>query len=293
MQETAHVTEGARVGSAQALARASAMGSSLARPLKVAARAALGAVAEICVGIGQAIDQLGRVRAFVGLRARSSGRMILAVAAAGRTGASRVAGTVAGLRGARARVVARHGLGSGAVALTTVLALYALDRPAPGPAAPPSAVALEEIEEIPVAVSLPDPPAGQPAAPAEVPLRATAAAAMPPGRVPSRSAPDRPRPAPESAEVSGRTPTVPDVIGRLVVKNLSTGERTLATLIEAAGGVQLGRQRDRASTMLDAAVPRSGYAEFSRGLARIGSWRVEAERSRLPDGVRVTIRLSE
>lgn len=34
--------------------------------------------------------------------------------------------------------------------------------------------------------------------------------------------------------------------------------------------------------MMDAVVPQPEYAEFSCGLAKIGSWRVEAQRSPLP-----------
>jgi hypothetical protein len=42
---------------------------------------------------------------------------------------------------------------------------------------------------------------------------------------------------------------------------------------------------------VDAVVPQSGYEEFTRGLTRIGSWRIEAERSPLPEDVHLTIRV--
>jgi hypothetical protein len=87
--------------------------------------------------------------------------------------------------------------------------------------------------------------------------------------------------------------TVPDVIGRLWVANLEAAERDVAALLQRVGGTEVGRRRGPTSTMLEAVVPSAGYAELYRGLAAMGSWLVEAQRSALPDGIRITIRLSQ
>jgi hypothetical protein len=43
--------------------------------------------------------------------------------------------------------------------------------------------------------------------------------------------------------------------------------------------------------VVEAVIPQPRYAEFSASLARIGPWRVEAERPDLPAQVRVILRL--
>lgn len=84
-----------------------------------------------------------------------------------------------------------------------------------------------------------------------------------------------------------------DVVGRLQVKSRSEAERNLAALFTHAGAASVSRQRGPAATVMEAAVPRAKYGQFAQDLARIGSWRVEAERSPLPDLVQVTVRLAE
>ena len=46
-------------------------------------------------------------------------------------------------------------------------------------------------------------------------------------------------------------------------------------------------------TVIEAVVPNPSYGEFAEGLTRIGSCQIEARRSRVPDLVRVTVRLVE
>lgn len=94
------------------------------------------------------------------------------------------------------------------------------------------------------------------------------------------------------AASAGRRGTV-DVAGRLQVKNRSEAERDLAALLSRAGGRSVSRQRGPSVTVVEAAVPRASYGKFSQGLVRLGSWRLEAERSPLPDLVQVSVRLAE
>ena len=83
------------------------------------------------------------------------------------------------------------------------------------------------------------------------------------------------------------------MVGRLQVKSRSEAERELGALVASAGGTSLNRQRGPAITVVEAAVPRANYGKFAQGVVRLGSWRIEAERSPLPDLVQVTVRLAE
>lgn len=84
-----------------------------------------------------------------------------------------------------------------------------------------------------------------------------------------------------------------DVVGRLQVKSRSQAERDLTALFARTGGTTVSRQRGPTVTVVEAAIPRANYGKFAQELVRIGSWRVEAERSPLPDLVQVTVRLGE
>src|SRR5262245_42731856 len=97
-----------------------------------------------------------------------------------------------------------------------------------------------------------------------------------------------------------QTTTVPpsrrgmiDVAGRLQVKSRSDAERDPTALLASAGGTVVNRQRGASVTVLEAGIPHANYAKFAKGITRIGSWRVEAERSPLPDVVQVSVRLAE
>ena len=59
------------------------------------------------------------------------------------------------------------------------------------------------------------------------------------------------------------------------------------------GGTELGRSQRVRFTAVEVLVPQTRYGEFADGLARIGSWRLEAERVPLPEAVHMTIRLNE
>ena len=84
-----------------------------------------------------------------------------------------------------------------------------------------------------------------------------------------------------------------DVVGRLQVKSRNQAERDLAALFARTGGTSVSRQRGSTVTVVEAAIPHANYGRFAQELVRIGSWRVEAERSPLPDLVQVTVRLGE
>ena len=104
-------------------------------------------------------------------------------------------------------------------------------------------------------------------------------------------------PAPKRAEATGpepshrRMPPLAHVAGQLSVKNRGTAERDLTALLARTGGTLVGTDQDGAVMFVDAVVPQSGYEEFTRGLSRLGSWRIEAERSPLPEDVHLTIRV--
>jgi hypothetical protein len=150
------------------------------------------------------------------------------------------------------------------------------------PAEPESGVALAALSvgrPEPAVARTPAPPAApsapvQKAEPARAPLPA-------PRRVETAS----PEPVPR------RLPPLAHVAGQLSVKNRGVAERDLGALLARTGGSLVGTDRDGAVMFVDAVVPQSGYQEFTRGLARIGAWRVEAERSPLPEDVHLTIRV--
>ena len=56
---------------------------------------------------------------------------------------------------------------------------------------------------------------------------------------------------------------------------------------------ELGRSHRVRFTAVEVLVPQSRYSEFAEGLARIGSWRLEAAHFPLPDAVHMTIRVNE
>src|SRR5262249_52800470 len=109
-----------------------------------------------------------------------------------------------------------------------------------------------------------------------------------------------PAPNPHAPIKAAETTTAPpsrrgmvDVVGRLQVKSRTDAERDLTALFARAGGTAVSRQRGPSGTVLEAGVPQANYVKFSQGITRIGSWRVEAERSPLPPIVQVSVRLTE
>jgi hypothetical protein len=83
------------------------------------------------------------------------------------------------------------------------------------------------------------------------------------------------------------------VVGRLSAKNPGATQRNFIALLADVGGTELGRSHWVRFTAIEVIVPQSRYNEFADGLARIGSWRLEAARFPLPDPVHMTIFVSE
>lgn len=185
--------------------------------------------------------------------------------------------------------------------------------PPPLPVSPPSASASSSLTppaETPKVAKAPDTKAvGKPApaaalkpAPARSdPASGSTAPPEPPRKeTPSKSgtvaraAPTRPAVTTAAAALAPqiRRGSV-DVVGRLQVKNRSEAERDLAALVARAGGTCQNPQRGPAITVVEAAVPHANYGKFAQGVVRLGSWRIEAERSPLPDVVQVTVRLAD
>ena len=119
-----------------------------------------------------------------------------------------------------------------------------------------------------------------------------AAAAKPNGEKapPSPSAAPAPSPdrGPAAEQASPATDSTADVVMQLAARDRSTAMRDLRSLLARLGGTAQGR--DQGATIL-VVVPHSRYSDFTRSLTRIGTWQLEAERSSLPDPVRVTVRM--
>jgi len=83
------------------------------------------------------------------------------------------------------------------------------------------------------------------------------------------------------------------VVGQLSAKNPRAAQRDFIALLADVGGTELGRSHRVRFTAVEVVVPQSRYNEFADGLARIGSWRLEAARFPLPDAVHMTIHVTE
>ena len=294
----------------------------LTTPLRLATEAASGVIAVTRLAKGRLPGLLARARFSMNAVGGASARLANDVREVlGNRFSRLIARAVTHVTWRRARM----GLTSAAgIALMSALVLYVVGQltapptpatgrpgaPSPRPpiapfraavsAAPPTLIEpstpADELVAVGPPVARPDATVASaaPTVPERLPARVSPRPAGPKGSSASRSLADGPGPpvpapeAPEVADVLG----VPDVIGRLAVTNIRAAERDLTALLERLGGTDVARQRGHTSTALHAVVPRSGYAELSRGLAAMGVWLVEAQRSSLPDGIRITIRLS-
>jgi hypothetical protein len=81
-----------------------------------------------------------------------------------------------------------------------------------------------------------------------------------------------------------------DVVMQISVRDRGMAERDINLLLTRLGGTNIGQAEGAA---IIAVVPQSSYGEFTRGLAQIGSWNLEASRSSLPDPVHVAVRLAK
>jgi hypothetical protein len=138
---------------------------------------------------------------------------------------------------------------------------------------------------------MPKPPASSPPGTAIAPARTE------PSKMASRgSVAPHPGLEPSSRESDERTPNssgMPaapaDVIVQISVQDRKDAQRDLDVLAARVGGSRLVGDSPGSLKLM---VPRSRYGEFTRGLARIGSWQVEEGRRSLPDPVQVSVRLT-
>ncbi len=132
-----------------------------------------------------------------------------------------------------------------------------------------------------------------PRPPASAPERSQLAPA-PEGRADSAREKVTSAPAPMAPLPSAMRALPPaDVIGRLAVKDRGAAEHALTELLTRAGATIAARREEAGATVVEVIVPKSAYAEFSQGLARIGSWQPQGQPSELPTQIRVTLRLTE
>lgn len=156
-----------------------------------------------------------------------------------------------------------------------------------GPAPPPAAPKSE-----------PAPALSTPAAPAPAGPRAASELAQ---EAESRQAENRRPPAGSSTDAARGAPAAPrlaakraapsDAVAGIAARDRDAAERDLTELIARVGGRETGRRREEEATVVEAVVPQARYAEFTQGLARLGTWRLEAERPDLPSQVHVILRL--
>jgi hypothetical protein len=83
----------------------------------------------------------------------------------------------------------------------------------------------------------------------------------------------------------------PDVVARLVAPERETAARALAALATRLDGTQTGRRTVGDALVVELAIPRERYADFTREAARLGDYRTESGPAALPDPVRVAVRL--
>jgi hypothetical protein len=88
------------------------------------------------------------------------------------------------------------------------------------------------------------------------------------------------------------TPTTPpDVVARLVAPERDTAERALAALAARLAGAQTGRRVAGDALVVELAIPRERYRDFTREVTRLGDYRTESEPPTLPDTVRIAVHL--
>lgn len=149
----------------------------------------------------------------------------------------------------------------------------------------------QEAAPAPAAPAAPAPGAAPPASTVEGALQKSQAenrqTPVPPAAEGSRGAPA----APASPRLAAKRAPSADAVTGIAVRDRDAAERDLAELIARVGGRETGRRREEEATIVEAVVPQPRYAEFTQSLARLGAWRVEAERSDLPAQVHVILRL--
>lgn len=280
--------------SADLIARLRAL---LAIALELTARTIAGAIQAIGLGITRFVAGIAHLRALLAIPLRLSVRAVANTIEALRLGIPRSVKRVARLCSLPA-IPFRSSLRAAGAVLALAFALYALQRTY-GPqqharlAAPPG----RELEATQLVPFLP-PPSVEQRSVSRAPSRIDD-----PRQSPSRaSVLSSPRvPASEAARgaslppvpVRGSMVSATHVVGRLSANDRSAAERDFTALLAGVGGTELGRKYRVRFMAVQVVVPQSRYHEFAHGLARIGSWRLEAARFPLPDAVHMTIHVSK
>jgi hypothetical protein len=84
-----------------------------------------------------------------------------------------------------------------------------------------------------------------------------------------------------------------DVSGRLVVKDREAAARALTDVVAKAGGAEVARSAAAEAMVIELTIPRTGWAEFTRELAALGTWTPDREPAELPAEVRVALQIVE
>lgn len=276
-------------------------------------RAIAGVMRAFGLGITRGVAEIAHLRAWLAIPLRSS-----------------VAGIAKALEAVRliTRSVKRRirfgpSIQAGGVVLALAFTLYALQRtdgiqqlahpPAPPrPELGPTPLEPAQVESARLEPAQAEPAQPGPSLPAPSIEKKTVSAAPPrtdeprqsPSVAPPRAAALSPPDVSASEPVRGVAPSPPTlpseppvsashVVGQLSAKNPRAAQRDFITLLADVGGTELGRSHRVMFTAVEVVVPQSRYNEFADGLARIGSWRLEAARFPLPDAVHMTIRVTE
>lgn len=273
----------------------------LAAALTLTARASAAVIRTIGRDITRLVEWITRLSASLAIRFRSSVRASANVIQAIRHRITRSAKRTVRLGSVPANPL-KTSVRAVGVVLVLALVLYTLQwtpqprqhvrsTAAPGPRLEPTQV-VSFLPLPPVAPAV-EPNSTAPAAPPidgprHSPSKASGSASQRvSARAAAREAPALPAPVPE------RVAPVMDVVGRLAAKDRTAAERDFTALLSGVGGTELGRHHRVTFTAVEVVVPQSRYGEFARGLARLGSWQLEAARSPLPDAVHMTIRVTE
>jgi hypothetical protein len=80
-------------------------------------------------------------------------------------------------------------------------------------------------------------------------------------------------------------------MARLTAPDPGTAARALAALATRLAGSETGRRLEGNALVVELAVPRARWADFTREVARLGDYRAESEPSSLPETVRVAVRV--
>jgi len=95
--------------------------------------------------------------------------------------------------------------------------------------------------------------------------------------------------APAASRPMTAEPAAAVLPGLLTVRDRADARRALAELVARLGGTELSEHSDGEALVVEVVLPADAYAEFVRGLGRIGTWAATREPAGAPVRVRVTL----